>query len=286
MMSCPCAGRQPGRPAHQGPDTGRRGEPPCPALYCRIRLAPGPAASAAASRHACLAGLPSPGDGPRCGGAEPGAQRLAWLSRAAALRQAVCAAGVCGVAQANTHFLDMPFYRTGARPLSHSRAPRRPPGAARKAGDGAAARAAAGAPPPRARAARRLVARAAASPPEVRSRSNRATHCPHFIHGHNKAGQAACRLGVQQAGGHVGGRNGGGRQARRRRHVGTVGTVGTVEKRPLGEADVRIIVDLLQCLRPRQLYAAGDLSDPHGTHRTCLQARPRQRRTSRCRPLA
>jgi len=177
-MSCPCAGRQPGRPAHQGPDTGRRGEPPCPALYCRIRLAPGPAASAAASRHACLAGLPSPGDGPRCGGAEPGAQRLAWLSRAAALRQAVCAAGVCGVAQANTHFLDMPFYRTGARPLSHSRAPRRPPGAARKAGDGAAARAAAGAPPPRARAARRLVARAAASPPEVRPRSNRA----HIVH--------------------------------------------------------------------------------------------------------
>ena len=28
---------------------------------------------------------------------------------------------------------------------------------------------------------------------------------------------------------------------------------------------------LLYC-RPHQVYAAGDLSDPHGTHRTCLQA--------------
>ncbi|MHB1156138.1 MAG: glucosamine-6-phosphate deaminase [Phycisphaerales bacterium] len=47
---------------------------------------------------------------------------------------------------------------------------------------------------------------------------------------------------------------------------------GTVRKKPLGEADIRIIVDLLQKLKPHQVYAAGDLSDPHGTHRVCLNA--------------
>lgn len=47
---------------------------------------------------------------------------------------------------------------------------------------------------------------------------------------------------------------------------------GTVRKKPLGEADIQIIVDLLQKLKPHQVYAAGDLSDPHGTHRVCLNA--------------
>lgn len=47
---------------------------------------------------------------------------------------------------------------------------------------------------------------------------------------------------------------------------------GTVKKRPLGSEDVQIIVDLLRDVRPHQVYAAGDLSDPHGTHRTCLNA--------------
>ncbi len=47
---------------------------------------------------------------------------------------------------------------------------------------------------------------------------------------------------------------------------------GRVRKKPLGDEDVRIIVDLLREVRPHQVYAAGDLSDPHGTHRTCLQA--------------
>ena len=45
---------------------------------------------------------------------------------------------------------------------------------------------------------------------------------------------------------------------------------GRVRKKPLSEEDVRIIVDLLQKVRPHQVYAAGDLSDPHGTHRVCL----------------
>ena len=47
---------------------------------------------------------------------------------------------------------------------------------------------------------------------------------------------------------------------------------GRVKKRPLGDEDVRITVDLLREIQPHQIYAAGDLSDPHGTHRTCLAA--------------
>ncbi len=47
---------------------------------------------------------------------------------------------------------------------------------------------------------------------------------------------------------------------------------GLVKKKPLGEADIQIIVDLLQTVKPHQVYAAGDLSDPHGTHRVCLNA--------------
>ncbi|WP_146401240.1 glucosamine-6-phosphate deaminase [Pseudobythopirellula maris] len=47
---------------------------------------------------------------------------------------------------------------------------------------------------------------------------------------------------------------------------------GRVRKKPLGEEDIRITVDLLREIRPHQVYAAGDLSDPHGTHRTCLAA--------------
>lgn len=47
---------------------------------------------------------------------------------------------------------------------------------------------------------------------------------------------------------------------------------GTVKKRPLGEEDIQIVVNLLREIEPHQIYAAGDLSDPHGTHRTCLSA--------------
>ncbi len=46
---------------------------------------------------------------------------------------------------------------------------------------------------------------------------------------------------------------------------------GTVKKRPFSEEDVQITYDLLQKVRPHQIFAAGDLSDPHGTHRVCLQ---------------
>ncbi len=47
---------------------------------------------------------------------------------------------------------------------------------------------------------------------------------------------------------------------------------GRVRKKPLSEEDVQITVDLLRKVQPHQIYAAGDLSDPHGTHRTCLSA--------------
>lgn len=47
---------------------------------------------------------------------------------------------------------------------------------------------------------------------------------------------------------------------------------GKVKKKPLGAQDVEIIMELLRAIKPHQIYAAGDLSDPHGTHRVCLEA--------------
>jgi glucosamine-6-phosphate deaminase len=45
---------------------------------------------------------------------------------------------------------------------------------------------------------------------------------------------------------------------------------GRVKKKPIGEDDIRLTTDLLTRVKPHQIYAAGDLSDPHGTHRVCL----------------
>ncbi len=47
---------------------------------------------------------------------------------------------------------------------------------------------------------------------------------------------------------------------------------GAVRKNPLGEADIARVAEVLARIRPQQIYAAGDLSDPHGTHRVCLAA--------------
>ncbi|MDR1864427.1 MAG: glucosamine-6-phosphate deaminase [Bacteroidales bacterium] len=47
---------------------------------------------------------------------------------------------------------------------------------------------------------------------------------------------------------------------------------GTVKKSELSEGDIKIIIQLLQEIKPHQIYAAGDLSDPHGTHRVCINA--------------
>jgi glucosamine-6-phosphate deaminase len=45
---------------------------------------------------------------------------------------------------------------------------------------------------------------------------------------------------------------------------------GTVKKKPYSEADIEQTYQLLQKIKPHQIFAAGDLSDPHGTHRVCL----------------
>lgn len=47
---------------------------------------------------------------------------------------------------------------------------------------------------------------------------------------------------------------------------------GQVGKDPVGEEDAEIIAKLLREERPLQIYVAGDLSDPHGTHRKCAHA--------------
>ena len=47
---------------------------------------------------------------------------------------------------------------------------------------------------------------------------------------------------------------------------------GGIKKNPRTQADVDIIKDLLKKLKPDQIYMAGDLADPHGTHRVCTEA--------------
>lgn len=45
---------------------------------------------------------------------------------------------------------------------------------------------------------------------------------------------------------------------------------GTVKKSLPGPDDLQIVVDLIRSIKPHRIYAAGDLSDPHGTHRVCF----------------
>ena len=47
---------------------------------------------------------------------------------------------------------------------------------------------------------------------------------------------------------------------------------GATRKKPLGDDDIRIVAELIAKIKPHQVYAAGDLADPHGTHRVCLDA--------------
>lgn len=47
---------------------------------------------------------------------------------------------------------------------------------------------------------------------------------------------------------------------------------GKVKKNPLGEADVKIVKKYLQEVKPHEVFVAGDLADPHGTHKVCLDA--------------
>lgn len=47
---------------------------------------------------------------------------------------------------------------------------------------------------------------------------------------------------------------------------------GAVDKKRLGDKDIDIVTTLLRDVRPHQVFAAGDLRDPHGTHKVCLDA--------------
>lgn len=47
---------------------------------------------------------------------------------------------------------------------------------------------------------------------------------------------------------------------------------GKIEKLPMTEKDVEVVRALLQEVKPHQIYVAGDLADPHGTHKKCTDA--------------
>ena len=47
---------------------------------------------------------------------------------------------------------------------------------------------------------------------------------------------------------------------------------GAVKKGDLSQADVDIVIDLIRRIQPQQIFVAGDLADPHGTHKVCLDA--------------
>ena len=47
---------------------------------------------------------------------------------------------------------------------------------------------------------------------------------------------------------------------------------GKIQKNPISEADVEIVRNLLREVKPHQIFVAGDLADPHGTHRVCTDA--------------
>ncbi len=47
---------------------------------------------------------------------------------------------------------------------------------------------------------------------------------------------------------------------------------GQIRKRPIGEEDVARVLGLIEEVKPQYVFVAGDLSDPHGTHRLCKAA--------------
>ncbi len=48
--------------------------------------------------------------------------------------------------------------------------------------------------------------------------------------------------------------------------------VSAIKKGDLTERDVNIVKELLEKVKPQQIFVAGDLADPHGTHRVCTDA--------------
>jgi len=47
---------------------------------------------------------------------------------------------------------------------------------------------------------------------------------------------------------------------------------GTTKKKALSNDDIKLMCDIIEKIKPHQIYAAGDLADPHGTHKVCLDA--------------
>jgi glucosamine-6-phosphate deaminase len=47
---------------------------------------------------------------------------------------------------------------------------------------------------------------------------------------------------------------------------------GTIKKGSLSQDDIAIMVSIIDAVKPHQIYAAGDLADPHGTHKVCLDS--------------
>ncbi|WP_209399626.1 glucosamine-6-phosphate deaminase [Pseudozobellia sp. WGM2] len=47
---------------------------------------------------------------------------------------------------------------------------------------------------------------------------------------------------------------------------------GAIKKNNLSDADIEIMMNIITEIKPHQIYAAGDLADPHGTHKVCLDA--------------
>ena len=47
---------------------------------------------------------------------------------------------------------------------------------------------------------------------------------------------------------------------------------GAIKKKPLSPADIDLVQNIITKVKPHQIFAAGDLADPHGTHKVCLDA--------------
>ncbi|SHG91619.1 glucosamine-6-phosphate deaminase [Flavobacterium fluvii] len=47
---------------------------------------------------------------------------------------------------------------------------------------------------------------------------------------------------------------------------------GQIKKNPIGTEDINLVADIIAKIKPHQIFAAGDLADPHGTHEVCLNS--------------
>jgi glucosamine-6-phosphate deaminase len=47
---------------------------------------------------------------------------------------------------------------------------------------------------------------------------------------------------------------------------------GHIKKKPISEQDITLVTGIIEKIKPHQVFAAGDLADPHGTHEVCLNA--------------